>query len=56
MELKLDKSTWKPVTFGDVVQEVRTTIKDPKGAGVERVVGLEHIETRGISSGRAIKP
>lgn len=48
MELKLDKSTWKPVTFGDVVQEVRTTIKDPKGEGIERVVGLEHIETENI--------
>ena len=48
MELNLDKSTWKPVTFGDVVQEARTTIKDPKGSGVERVVGLEHIETECI--------
>ena len=48
MELKLDKSTWKPVTFGDVVQEVRTTIKDPKGEGIERVVGLEHIEAENI--------
>ncbi len=48
MELNLDKSTWKPVTFGDVVQEARTTIKDPKGSGIERVVGLEHIETECI--------
>ena len=48
MELNLDKSTWKPVIFGDVVQEVRTTIKDPKGEGIERVVGLEHIETENI--------
>lgn len=48
MELNLDKSTWKSVTFGDVVQEVRTTIKDPKCEGIERVVGLEHIETENI--------
>jgi type I restriction enzyme S subunit len=31
-----------------VVQEARTTIKDPKGSGIERVVGLEHIETECI--------
>lgn len=43
-ELKLDKSNWKPVTFGDVVAEVRTTTKDPIADGIERVVGLEHIE------------
>lgn len=43
-ELNLDKSDWTPVTFGDVVAEVRTSTKDPIGDGIERVVGLEHIE------------
>lgn len=43
-ELKLDKSAWKPVTFGDVVAEVRNSTKDPVADGIERVVGLEHIE------------
>lgn len=43
-ELQLDKSDWKPVTFGDVVSEVRKSTKDPVGDGIERVVGLEHIE------------
>jgi type I restriction enzyme S subunit len=43
-ELQLDKSAWKPVTFGDVVKEVRQSTKDPVADGIERVVGLEHIE------------
>ena len=43
-ELQLDKSDWKPVTFGDVVSEVRQSTKDPVADGIERVVGLEHIE------------
>jgi type I restriction enzyme S subunit len=47
-ELKLDKSKWKPVTFGDVVAEVRTTTKDPVADGIQRVVGLEHIESESI--------
>ena len=44
MPLDLDKSDWKPVTFGDVVSEVRQSTKDPVADGIERVVGLEHIE------------
>ena len=43
-ELQLDKSNWKPVIFGDVAQEVRQSTKDPVAEGIERVVGLEHIE------------
>lgn len=43
-ELQLDKSDWKPVTFGDVVREVRQSTKEPAADGIERVVGLEHIE------------
>jgi len=43
-ELQLDKSDWKPVTFGEVVKEVMQSTKDPVADGIERVVGLEHIE------------
>ena len=43
-ELQLDKSDWKPVTLGDVVKEVRQSTKDPIADGIERVVGLEHLE------------
>ena len=30
--------------FGDVVRLVKETCKDPKGAGIGRVIGLEHLE------------
>lgn len=47
-ELQLDKSDWKPVTFGDVVKEVQKSTKNPGADGIERVVGLEHIESECI--------
>jgi len=46
--MKLDKSNWKPATFGEVVRESRETVKDPQSEGLDRVVGLEHIETECI--------
>ncbi len=33
-ELQLDKSAWKPATFGDVVSEVRKSTKDPVADGI----------------------
>ena len=30
--------------FGDVVRLVKETCKDPQGAGIGRVIGLEHLE------------
>lgn len=47
-KLEFDKSEWKPVKFGDVVREPKESIKDPEKAGVEYVVGLEHIEPEDI--------
>ncbi len=37
-------ATWKRVKFGEVVRLVKETCKDPAAAGIERVIGLEHIE------------
>lgn len=48
MELKLDKSHWKPVKFGDVVREPKENCKDPEMEGIEHVVGLEHITSEDI--------
>lgn len=39
-----DAVAWKRVRFGEVVRLVRETCKDPVGAGIERVIGLEHLE------------
>jgi type I restriction enzyme S subunit len=47
-ELKIDKSKWKPVRFGDVVFEPKETMKDPVKEGIEHVVGLDHIDSEDI--------
>lgn len=47
-ELKIDKSQWTPVKFGDVAFEPKETVKDPQAEGVEHVVGLEHIDSENI--------
>lgn len=46
--LKIDKSDWDSVKFGDVVSEPRDTVKNIAAEGIEHVVGLEHIETGNI--------
>lgn len=38
------KPGWTRVRFGDIVRLVRETCDDPIAAGIERVIGLEHIE------------
>lgn len=37
-------ATWKRVKFGEVVRLNKETCKDPGSAGIERVIGLEHLE------------
>ncbi|CCQ47178.1 type I restriction modification DNA specificity domain protein [Pseudarthrobacter siccitolerans] len=44
MSLSLDKSTWKRVSFGDVIDSVTERVNDPSEAGVDRYVGLEHLD------------
>lgn len=43
--LKIDKTSWKSVKFGDVVTEPKEICKDVVTEGIEHVVGLEHIDT-----------
>lgn len=38
------KPGWKRVKFGEVVRLVKETCKDPVAAGIDRVIGLEHLE------------
>lgn len=38
------KPGWKWVKFGEVVRLCRETCKDPAAEGIERYIGLEHIE------------
>lgn len=46
--LNIDKSSWEPVKFGDVVFEPKETVNDLAASGLEHVVGLEHIDTESI--------
>ena len=39
-----DRSKWQRVRFGDVVKNVNETEPDPAEAGIERFIGLEHLE------------
>ncbi len=38
------KSGWRSVNFGDVVQVSKARSQDPQADGIERYVGLEHLE------------
>ena len=44
MALSLDRSSWKRVAFGDVIENVTDRVDDPSEAGVDRYVGLEHLD------------
>lgn len=44
MSLNLDKSTWKRVSFGDVVNNVNETVRDADAAGIHRIIGMEHLD------------
>ena len=44
MSLNLDKSTWKRASFGDVIENVTDRVDNPSEAGVDRYVGLEHLD------------
>lgn len=39
-----DRQGWQRVRFGDVVRQVRETERDPAEAGIERYIGLAHLE------------
>ena len=44
MSLDLDKSAWNRVAFGDVITSITDRVDNPSEAGVERYVGLEHLD------------
>ena len=39
-----DKAGWRRVRFGDIVECVNETVADPQAAGIDRVVGLDHLD------------
>ena len=44
MTLAVDKSTWTKMRFEDFVQSVTDRVDDPSTSGVDRYVGLEHLD------------
>lgn len=44
LEHLISREGWTRVAFGDVVRLSKVRVADPEAAGIERVVGLEHIE------------
>ncbi|TLS68125.1 hypothetical protein FEF65_03775 [Mariprofundus erugo] len=42
------KHRWKMVKFGDVVKNANLVERDPVASGIERVVGLEHIDPENL--------
>ena len=56
MSLNLDKSTWKRVAFGDVIDSVTDRVDDPSEAGVDRYVGLEHLDPGVMTVHVGIRP
>lgn len=43
-----DRSEWRLVRFGDVVENVNETERDPNSAGIDRFIGLEHLEPESL--------
>ena len=56
MTLSLDKSTWKRVAFGDAISSVTDRVDNPSEAGVERYVGLEHLDPGAMTVQRWDRP
>ncbi|MCV0388033.1 MAG: restriction endonuclease subunit S [Nitrobacter sp.] len=44
LERPTSKAGWTRVAFGEVVRLSKARVAEPEAAGIERVVGLEHIE------------
>ncbi|MEN6299975.1 MAG: restriction endonuclease subunit S [Anaerolineaceae bacterium] len=44
----LKPQSWSKVVFGDVVRNVDETVRDPQNSGLERYVGLEHIDPESL--------
>jgi type I restriction enzyme S subunit len=53
--LRIDKTNWTSVKFGDVAFEPKENAKDIYNEGIEHVVGLEHIDSENIHLTRSGK-
>lgn len=44
----ITKNNWRTVRFGDVVRNVNSSVKDALEQGIERFVGLEHLDPESL--------
>lgn len=44
----IDKKGWKKVMFGEVCSNLNVATQDPNAMGIDRYVGLEHLETENL--------
>jgi len=44
----MKKNNWDKIAFGDVVNNLNLTERDPIGAEIERIVGLEHLDPENL--------
>lgn len=42
------KTSWRTAKFGDVVHNANLAERDPEAAGIERIVGLEHLDPENL--------
>jgi restriction endonuclease S subunit len=54
-KLRIDKTNWTSVKFGDVAFEPKENARDIYNEGIEHVVGLEHIDSENIHLTRSGK-
>lgn len=52
MKLSIDKSEWPKLKFGSVIDSITNRIDNPSEAGVDRYVGLEHLDPGSMSISR----
>lgn len=43
-----DRKKWTRVRFGEVVKNVNETERNPAAAGIDRFIGLEHLESSSL--------
>jgi type I restriction enzyme, S subunit len=48
MKTEIDKTAWKKVAFGELCRNLNISEKNPLGNGLDRYVGLEHIEPNNL--------
>lgn len=52
MTLQLDRTTWTRVRFDEIALNVTDRVDDPSAAGVDRYVGLEHLDPGSMTVNR----